>query len=169
MRRPPWGDLQASVLGPESGLLERDLVRPRRQVDVDRAARPRAGLERAGLSLELQEDIGQGDITFVADVSDQHGGHFQDGGRIDREVSTAAGRRRRRRGLAGFGLSPPREAMSRNWPPGAAGRGTEPPGPPYEGGQRGFRTGNPSGNRSNETARTPHGRFVPGRRNSPSK
>ena len=41
-------DLHAHALGPEAGLLERDLVSARRQVDVDRARRPRAGLHREG-------------------------------------------------------------------------------------------------------------------------
>src|SRR5205814_10036411 len=49
MQRSSWGDLHLGALGPVAGLLERQLVRTRWQVDVDRAARPRAGLERAGL------------------------------------------------------------------------------------------------------------------------
>jgi hypothetical protein len=39
---------------------------------MNRAGRPRAGLERAGAALELEDDVGQGDVTFVADVSYQH-------------------------------------------------------------------------------------------------
>ena len=39
---------------------------------MNRAGRARAGLERACISLELEDDVGQGDVPLVADVGYQH-------------------------------------------------------------------------------------------------
>ena len=65
-------DVDRHALCAETGFLKRHPVRPGRDLDVDRTRRPRAGLERAASRFELQEDVGQGDVTLIADVGYQH-------------------------------------------------------------------------------------------------
>ena len=79
MRRSSRRDVKVHALGTEAGFLKRDLVRARRQVNVDRAGRSRSCLERAGVALELEEDVGQGNVTLVTDVGYQQGRSVQDG------------------------------------------------------------------------------------------
>src|SRR5207248_6836063 len=72
-----WSRRDADALAAEPPLVERDLVFARRQVEMHRPAGPRAGLERVtGRVGELQQHIGEADISFVADVGYQHGNPF---------------------------------------------------------------------------------------------
>ncbi len=77
------------ALGPEAGLLKGDSVGPRWQIDMDRAGRPRAGLERAGRPLELEEDVGQGNVAFVADIGYQHLNGFRRSREADQRGDTS--------------------------------------------------------------------------------
>ena len=74
MGRPARCHLHPDTLGPVSGLLERDPIRPGRQFEVDRTGRPRAGLERPRFPFEFQEYVGQCDVTLIAHITDPHRG-----------------------------------------------------------------------------------------------
>ena len=72
--RPAGGHVGVDALGAKPGPGEADLVAAGGQVGIDGAGRGGAddGAGAAG-ALELQGDVGQGGVVFVADVSNQHG------------------------------------------------------------------------------------------------
>jgi hypothetical protein len=67
------GNHDLRELGPEAVLLQNDPVRAGRQIAIHGSAGPGASLVRAAVgSNELKQDIGQGNVAFIADMAKEH-------------------------------------------------------------------------------------------------
>ncbi len=68
------GHRDPAALCAVAGMLQGDRVAPGGQIDVHATGRPRPGLPGLAATVdEFERDAGQGEIAFIAYVTDQHG------------------------------------------------------------------------------------------------